>query len=76
MGKREPSVHIQDQQFKTRALCGKPWTKKTVGGRAAGDAPPPIVVSEKGSVRPANCETCIGLYRKRMGLPAPGKPVE
>lgn len=63
--RRPAAVHIQDQRFPTRALCGRPW-ELARGGRIASDTTPPVVVDERGSVNPANCVTCLDVYRKRL----------
>ncbi len=62
-------IHIQDQQFKMRALCGLAWDRAR-GGRAASDTEPPIVHDEEsGSVNPATCFQCVLAYRRRLASP-------
>ncbi len=64
-------IHIQDQRFKTRALCGRPWDKARGGRVASSEVEEQLVVhnEESGSVNPATCEKCVKLYRERLASP-------
>lgn len=60
-------VHIQDQQFPTRALCGLTW-ERARGGRLASDTSPPVVFDEEsGSVNAATCGQCLLALRRLLG---------
>ena len=63
---KAPAVHIHDDRFPSRALCGTPWEKVTKGGRAASDTNPPAVVDEQGSANAATCVTCLAVWRRRL----------
>lgn len=61
-------VHIQDQIFKTRSLCGRAWVK-IKGGEPRSDTDPPAVFNEEtGSVNAATCQQCcLVLRRSKLG---------
>jgi hypothetical protein len=68
----QPKVHIQDPTFKSRALCGQPWSRVKKGGEPRSDTDPPAVfVIETGSVHPASCQQCCLAWRKSRFTPAP-----
>jgi hypothetical protein len=60
------AVHIQDDRFLTRSLCGVAWTRVVDGGRIASDTDPPVVVDEAGSAAAATCRTCLAVWRRRV----------
>lgn len=59
-------THVQDTIFPTRAMCGLPWERVKRGGREASDTSPPVVVSDRGSVRPASCAQCVLAIQRRL----------
>ena len=63
--KPEPVVHIQDERFPSRALCGITWLALR-GGRIASDTSPPVVVDEAGSANVATCKTCLAMWQRRL----------
>ncbi len=66
--KDDVRVHIHDERFLTRALCGTPWSSVEQGGRVASDTDPPVIVDEtgeKGSAKAATCVTCLAVWRRR-----------
>jgi hypothetical protein len=64
--KPTPVVHIHDEAFPSRALCGITWTGPIRGGRVASDTTPPVVVDEAGSANAATCRTCLSVWRRRL----------
>lgn len=63
----QPRVHIRDERFPSRAICGLVWTKAEHGGRVASSTSPPVVVNdESGSVNPATCLQCLSLFRESL----------
>ena len=63
--RRRPSkpVHIQDEQFTLRSLCGHDWNRVR-GGRVASDTEPPVVTDDAGSVNAVTCRTCLAVWRR------------
>jgi hypothetical protein len=66
----QPRVHIRDEQFLSRSLCGQPWRGARSAGRPCSDSDPPYVTNdESGSVSQTTCLKCIELYRAKMLAP-------
>jgi hypothetical protein len=62
-----PRVHVQDEKFPDRALCGLEWAKCR-GGRIASTTEPPVVFDEEsGSVNAASCQQCLLALRRKLG---------
>jgi hypothetical protein len=60
-------VHIRDERFPSRAICGKAWSVSVRGGRVASDTTPPVVFDEeRKSVNPASCSKCLELLRHAL----------
>lgn len=62
---KAPAVHIQDDRFPSRVLCGTPLEKVAKGGRVCSDTTPPAVVDDRGSCNAATCVTCLMVWRRR-----------
>lgn len=64
---KTPTVHIQDERFADRVLCGTPWAKVTKAGMPRSDTFPPAVRDEEnGSVNAATCYTCLTIWRRML----------
>jgi hypothetical protein len=62
-----PKVHIRDERFPSRAICGMTWSAPIRGGRIASDTSPPVVFDEeRKSVNPASCVKCLELLRAAL----------
>jgi hypothetical protein len=63
---RNRRIHVRDQAYPARALCGREWIDAR-GGDVASDTCPPVVRDdESGSVNLANCRVCIDVLRRRL----------
>lgn len=62
---RPDLVHIQDERFEVRTLCGKPW-RQAKGGRVASNTDPPVVTNERGSVYPLSCKACLLIWNQKQ----------
>ncbi len=74
--RHQAAVHVQDEAFPQRALCGASWGNLR-GGRVASTTVPPVVVDEAGSANAATCLICLAVLRRRWAGPklAPGDKV-
>jgi hypothetical protein len=64
-------IHLQDPQFRDRALCGREW-RLCRGGREASTTEPPVVIDEEsGSVNAVDCRICLLQLRRRLGRAKP-----
>jgi hypothetical protein len=59
-------VHIRDEQFTSRALCGIDWHRARGGNVASDGFDPPVVRDEAGSVKACTCKTCLAVWRRRL----------
>lgn len=67
MGRKTPArIHIQDEDYPLRALCGKPWLEAH-GGRIVSNTLPVVRDDESGSVNQVTCRVCLLQWRRRRG---------
>lgn len=64
---KPPPVHIRDEQYPVRALCGYEWRQVVAGGIVASEGfEPPVIRDEDGSCKAATCGTCLRVWRRRV----------
>jgi hypothetical protein len=72
MPRHQRRIHVRDETFPSRALCGRDWRPDVRGGRIASSTSPPVVVNdETGSANALTCAVCWARWRAKNGLPRP-----